>query len=543
MKFFKYSLIIFLVSISVNAQVGIGTASPNGALEITSTTEGLLIPRVALAATTTVTVATPMVSELVYNTATAGDVTPGYYYLSAVAGPWVRLGDAPTASGWLITGNSDIVDGTNFIGTTNNIDVAFRRQGAAAGKIGTTNTSFGLGALSISSVAGDNTAVGVNALTANLAAGIQNVGVGFNALLGNTTGDANTSIGWYASASNVGTSNNVAVGFQAGNTNNQSNTTMVGFQSGANNRGGNLTALGFQTATNNRGQNNTAVGHLALYSNTHAASGNNVAIGVGAMQTNVASVISNNTAVGYNSMLSIGSSNNTALGYNTMTQVTSGQHNVAIGSGSMTQGNTSFNTALGYNALFNTTGNANVAIGYQAANFNGTGNNSVIIGYQASAANRSNTISIGYQATPTASNQIQLGNGAITSARVQVAWTITSDKRFKSNIMNSDLGLDFIKTLRPVSYFRNNDEFKKTEYGFIAQEVEQALIDAGDVNNGIILKDEEGKYGVRYNDFIPMTVKAVQEQQELIEKLQKQNSELLKINAEILKRLEALESK
>ena len=50
-------------------------------------------------------------------------------------------------------------------------------------------------------------------------------------------------------------------------------------------------------------------------------------------------------------------------------------------------------------------------------------------------------------------------------------------------------------------------------------------------------------YGVRYNDFIPMTVKAVQEQQELIEKLQAENAELLKANAEILKRLESLESK
>ena len=48
-------------------------------------------------------------------------------------------------------------------------------------------------------------------------------------------------------------------------------------------------------------------------------------------------------------------------------------------------------------------------------------------------------------------------------------------------------------------------------------------------------------YFVRYNDFIPMTVKAVLEQQSQIEELKKQNAELMKANTAILKRLEALE--
>lgn len=539
MKSILCFLFILSLTFSLQAQVGIGTTSPNGALEITSATDGLLIPRIALAATTTVTVTTPIASELVYNTATAGDVTPGFYYLSSVTGPWVRF--EAGATGWLTTGNADIVNGTNFMGTTNNIDIAFRRNNLGAGKIGTVNTSFGLGAL-VNTTTGENTAFGVNALNANTSAGIQNVAVGFNALV-NNTGDANTSVGWNASVTNGNANNNTAFGFEAARLNTASNTTAIGFQAGRGSTGGNLTAIGFQTANSNRGQNNTAVGHLAFYGNSHAASGNNTAIGSGTMQTNAGSVISNNTAVGSSAMQSIASSNNTAMGYQAMLQVTSGQSNVAIGSSAMTQGNTSFNTAIGTSALFNTTGSNNVAIGYQAANFNGTGNSSVIIGYQASAQNRTNTVSIGFQATPTADNQIQLGNGAITTARVQVGWTITSDKRYKSNIKTSELGLDFLNTLRPVSYFRNNDENKKTEYGFIAQEIEQALIKAGDANNGIILKDDAGKYGVRYNDFLPITVKAVQEQQTLIEKLQKDNEELKAVNTAILKRLEALENR
>ena len=83
------------------AQVGIGTTNPVGALDITATDEGLVIPRVALVNTTTVTVLTGTTSELVYNTATSGDVTPGFYYLSSPTGPWIRI--ATGASGWQIT--------------------------------------------------------------------------------------------------------------------------------------------------------------------------------------------------------------------------------------------------------------------------------------------------------------------------------------------------------------------------------------------------------------------------------------------------------
>jgi hypothetical protein len=150
---------------------------------------------------------------------------------------------------------------------------------------------------------------------------------------------------------------------------------------------------------------------------------------------------------------------------------------------------------------------------------------------------------IGDSAPVPASNSIRIGNNTIGTAITQVPWTTTSDRRWKDNIKDSGLGLDFLQTLRPVSYVRKNDENKKTEYGFIAQELEGALIAAGDKNNAIISKDLEGMYGVRYNDFISITVKAVQEQQVIIEELQKDNEELKAVNAAILKRLEVLENK
>jgi hypothetical protein len=75
----------------------------------------------------------------------------------------------------------------------------------------------------------------------------------------------------------------------------------------------------------------------------------------------------------------------------------------------------------------------------------------------------------------TGSNQVRIGDTNITYAGIQVAWTITSDKRWKDAIVPSTLGLDFVKELRPVEYVRKGSGALKTEYGFIAQEVDAVL--------------------------------------------------------------------
>ena len=67
-----------------NGNVEIGGSTPDDCsiLEITATDKGLLIPRVALTGTSDATTITGVetTSLLVYNTATAGGVTPGFYY-------------------------------------------------------------------------------------------------------------------------------------------------------------------------------------------------------------------------------------------------------------------------------------------------------------------------------------------------------------------------------------------------------------------------------------------------------------------------------
>ena len=123
-------------------------------------------------------------------------------------------------------------------------------------------------------------------------------------------------------------------------------------------------------------------------------------------------------------------------------------------------------------------------------------------------------------------------------ATTKVAWTTSSDKRWKSDIKQSSLGLDFIKSLNPVSYVRNNDEKKKTEYGFIAQELEIALNKAGAANNGIISKDDAGMYSVRYNDLFAPIVKSIQEQQTQIEEQKKMMEEQQILINKLIKQLE-----
>ncbi len=202
---------------------------------------------------------------------------------------------------------------------------------------------------------------------------------------------------------------------------------------------------------------------------------------------------------------------NTAVGFLSLNSNTTGSENTALGLASL-QYNTigEKNTALGLSSLrFNTTGEQNTALGGSSLYYNTTGSNNIAIGYNAQVLDGA------------ASNQVRIGNEYITYAAVQVPWTITSDRRLKSDIQNSNLALNFINELRPVSYYRNNDEKHRTEYGFIAQEVEEALKESGVENTGMITIDDKGMYQLRYNDLLAPMVKAIQELKVENEKLKR----------------------
>jgi hypothetical protein len=92
-----------------SGKVGIGTSSPSASaiLDLTSSSQGLLPPRVALTSKigTSSPVASPQTGLIVYNTASAGTggdaVTPGYYYFNGTI--WTRMDPEGWSTGVSIT--------------------------------------------------------------------------------------------------------------------------------------------------------------------------------------------------------------------------------------------------------------------------------------------------------------------------------------------------------------------------------------------------------------------------------------------------------
>ncbi len=225
------------------------------------------------------------------------------------------IGVTESSNTWNTSGNSNLIEVTNFLGTLDLRALRFRVNSLWAGEINpsTTNTSFGIGAgqNNSSSINANNTAFGVSALNLNTSDGLDNTAIGQSALQNNISGDKNTAIGQGALKAN-NNSSNTAVGQAA-------------------------------MQTNTSGFNNTAIGKDALFSNLSGE--NNTAIGQGAAQ--IISSGSRNTALGQNSLSTTTGDENVGLGYNAL--VSAGSSNsVSIGSGANVSSNNS--VAIGSSA-------------------------------------------------------------------------------------------------------------------------------------------------------------------------------------------------
>jgi len=112
-KQFLIAIVILVTVFSVSplkAQVTIGSLTEpdaNSLLDLkqnssSTSTKGVLPPRVTLSSTTSTSPMTAPIANgmTVYNTVTAGDVTPGYYYWDASlpTPKWVRVGNGGTAA-------------------------------------------------------------------------------------------------------------------------------------------------------------------------------------------------------------------------------------------------------------------------------------------------------------------------------------------------------------------------------------------------------------------------------------------------------------
>jgi len=354
-----------------------------------------------------------------------------------------------------------------------------------------------------------------------LTSGAEPFYIGYDAGQAVTTGDHNTAIGTSSMTYGNGSSNTY-VGWQAGfgtNGQNCSHNTSVGKQSLRNvSTGSYNVAMGYYSGYSLTTANyNTLIGNIA--GNTLTAGGNNTGVGHEAFR--FLTTGTTNTAVGLSAMeASTTAYENTALGYRALRNCTTGAGNIGIGIGAgINVSSGGSNIAIGYSAMGSSTvtGGGNIAFGDASGYELTSGANNVLIGKN-SGRNTSGTDSLAQVTTQ--SNQIQIGNKTHTDAKVNISWTIVSDKRDKTNIKELDKGLDFVENLKPVSFERRkNRETQETDnkerYGFLAQDV----LELEGENPVIVNNEDKDNLKLTSDYIIPILVNSIKELKAEIELL------------------------
>jgi hypothetical protein len=400
------------------------------------------------------------------------------------------------------TGNLTLYNNLEFSGS--NSDGMILKNGTRfIHTFGTENLFIGLAAgnFSMGNDAMVNTAVGNSALS-SITSGYFNSVFGLASMQSNTTGFNNSAFGVYALRSNTSGYYNAAFGSSS-------------------------------LYYNSNGSQNSAFGVASLYSNT--TGGSNSAFGFLTLYYNSSGI--NNTSVGAYSLYNNNASENTALGNNTLYSNTIGWHNTAVGFDALKNNQVGWqNTAVGHHSLKNNTGNYNTAIGYNAGSTVTTGYNLTLVGIDANPS------------SPTASDQVTLGNGFVSSLRCNVQ-TITSlsDVRDKKNIKDLSLGLDFITKLKPRQFnwdrrdwyeggVSDGSKMQETPTaGFIAQEFDEVQKTEHAEWLNLVLKDNPDKWEATYGNLLPVMVKAIQELKQqndkLIDRIQILEQKLNEINS------------
>ena len=123
------------------------------------------------------------------------------------------------------------------------------------------------------------------------------------------------------------------------------------------------------------------------------------------------------------------------------------------------------------------------------------------------------------------SNEITLGNGSISSLRCQVtSITALSDQRDKTAIEDLDLGLNFIKAMKPRKFTWNRRDgtwHGRKEVGVIAQELHEVEMDFNSTDRTRLVSYENpSKLEATPMNTYPILIKAIQELSAQVESLQ-----------------------
>jgi hypothetical protein len=215
-------------------------------------------------------------------------------------------------------------------------------------------------------------------------------------------------------------------------------------------------------------------------------------------------------------------------------RVGTNNYSVAIGLlSSCATGTKEFQTAIGYKSANVNTAARIVAVGDFAAS-NAGGACSVAIGSCTGRfGTNTNTTQIGFYAYDGNynTNRFVLGKYGCTDGYIYVAWTNVSDSRDKTNVndLPNNLGLNFVRKLRPVSFkfdYRREYMFKcgfefgdkdgtlkksETNYGFLAQQIEQAAQELNVKFDGVSYDEFSDGYTLKTLELLAPIVKAIQE--------------------------------
>ncbi|MEA3447402.1 MAG: tail fiber domain-containing protein [Bacteroidota bacterium] len=625
--------------------VGINQPNPDNSalLDLTSTERGLLIPRVAL---DDINTAAPIISPvaeglLIYNE--TGSEPHGFYYWdgsqwiilfnqntgtdtddqnisgSGLSGNALTIGiengsneivDLSSLQGWKLTGNSGTVDGTNFIGTTDNIPFNFRINNEKAGRIATDNTFYGhLSGNSITTginnVFNGNDA-GYNVTTGSenvfvghrvgyyMQTGTSNTAVGYNALYNYGTigwgpydgGNGNVALGKYAMFNPISGDYNVAIGYSAFSLpNDGSDNVFIGRYSDRDVNSSISYAVALGAYSHADADYATAIGYKAYADNANTlilgqingvnGATDDTRIGIGT--TNPLKQVHIVEDDGDSEKFVIEDDGGTYSYLYTCIRNTTGSGNMSY-SFSQQSGNSHFagidldpddERLIIRNNYCTTNGFDNGVISFETRNPSGQGERVRITNdgdLEIGTAIPGGMLTLGACNSSSEGGQINWHGAGTNSSwyqdiygenmriftegssanALQVFGTTTnvnieldgnyntySDTRIKTNQRDLDYGLKTIMQIEAKRYDKHNSSFvdgklvlskkdSENQFGFIAQDLYKIIPEI--VSKP---KDENSAlWSVSYGKLTPILVKAIQEQQAMIERQQKQISEL-----------------
>ena len=315
----------------------------------------------------------------------------------------------------------------------------------------------------------------------------------------------------------------------------------------SNSSSGNKNTVYGISASAGSGNHNTSIGYQAMSNDALTTVSGNYNVCVGARSGSLISEGSQNVQIG-------GFSPGQVDNIDDDDGIFGGSYNTLIGVKSNVEGSTTniinYSIAIGYGAKADSSNQMVIgSLGSWAITQVVPGNtNKTDLGttvkqfknlYLSGSANvrsltTSGDVTIGTAIVPAIDNSVNLG---VNTQRWRDIYSVnpvttSSDMNLKKDIVDSDLGLNFINRLRPVKYKFKQNESDRPHYGLIAQEVRDVLTNLKQDFAGycyadakkVSVTDEETReidekieelsepfYGLRYTEFISPMLKAIQE--------------------------------